>query len=82
MTPKIKPARGTLMLSAAIQTSCQNVSRAFDTVMTQGDCWNKAYRLTFYLFIFFALFFSEDSSQHYVSIQSSGGDNRLVEAND
>lgn len=34
-----------------------------------------------YLFIF-TLFFSEDSFQHYVSIQSSGGDNRLVEAND
>lgn len=57
MTPKIKSAQGTLMLSASIQTSCQNVSRAFDTVMTQGDCWNTAYRLTLCLFIYFYTIF-------------------------
>lgn len=66
------------MFSAAVQTSCQNVSRDFDAKMTRGDSWKKAYRFIYGFYIVF----SKDGSQHYVSIQSSSGDNRLVKVND
>lgn len=64
------------MLSAAKQTGCQNVSRDFDTKMSQGDSWNKAYR--FFCFFFFVCFcflmlvLFEDSCQHCVSNGNNG----------
>lgn len=47
------PRTASCYLSAAVQTSCQNVSRHFDANMTQGDSWNKAYRFIWGFYIVF-----------------------------